>query len=213
MNIDSAVVFVIDDEVDVRDSLSRLLRSAGWKVSAHATADDFLMHLPLENAGCILLDVNMPHITGPQLHELLREKGVEVPIIYLTGRSSISISVHAMKQGASDFLEKPIDADILLPAIEAAVASYRAKCTKRAHVDEIKQRFLSLSMREREVLKHVIAGRMNKQIASDLGIAEKTVKVHRGRVMTKMGVRAVAKLVHLCDEIGVEQILPAERQR
>ncbi len=133
----------------------------------------------------------------------MRGRGVNLPVIYLTGQSTVSISVQAMKAGALDFLEKPVDAEALLPLIEKAVARDREIAEQRSRLAKIDQRLAKLSGREREVLNHVIAGRLNKQIARDLGIAEKTVKVHRGHVMTKMRVHSVADLVHLCDEVGL----------
>lgn len=203
-------VFVVDDEADVRDSLARLLRSAGLPVEAFGSAQD-LLDIDLEaRAGCLVLDVNMPGLTGPELHQQLKSRGIELPIIYLTGRSNIAIGVHAMKQGAHDFLEKPVDADELLGAIAEAMQRYREASGRRQAQGEILRRLNVLSAREREVMEHVVRGRLNKQIAADLGIAEKTVKVHRSRVMSKMGVRSVAELVHLCDEV---QVIPATPPR
>ena len=204
MSSKEATVFVIDDDPDVRDALQRLLRSAQWNVEAFASAQDFLDAPAIDGSGCILLDVNMPGMTGPELHDHLRTLGVGLPVIYLTGQCNVSISVKAMKNGAIDFLEKPIDADTLLPAIELAVAKHQESREKNDLLSDINQRLVSLSARERDVFNLVVLGRLNKQIAGDLGIAEKTVKVHRGRVMSKMKVRSVAQLVHLW-----EQVLPA----
>jgi FixJ family two-component response regulator len=198
-----ATVFVIDDDPDVRDALARLLRAIGWGVRVYPAANDFLAELPENIDGCILLDVNMPGMTGPELHDRMRATGITLPVIYLTGQSSLSIGVRAMKNGALDFLEKPVDQDVLLPTIEQAIAQHRQDCAMKSRLDEINLRLGSLSPREREVMDHVIAGRLNKQIAADLGIAEKTVKVHRGRAMSKMQVRSVAELVRLCDAVGV----------
>jgi FixJ family two-component response regulator len=205
MQDQQATVFVIDDDPEVRDALDRLLRSDGWNVQAFASAQDFLEAPAARGAGCILLDVDMPGMTGPQLHAHLQEIGVGLPVIYLTGRCSVSISVQAMKNGALDFLEKPIDADALLPAIALAVARHRQSREKDERLADIQQRLATLSARERDVFNLVVLGRLNKQIAGDLQIAEKTVKVHRGRVMSKMKVRSVAQLVHL-----YEQVLSAE---
>jgi len=144
----------------------------------------------------------MPGVTGPELHELLRRPGTSVPIIYLTGRSSISIGVQAMKQGAIDFLEKPVDESALLAAIEGALDEHRRMLRERSRNLELSARLARLSAREYEVMRHVVAGRLNKQIAGDLSIAEKTVKVHRGRVMAKMQAKSLAELVHLCDELA-----------
>jgi FixJ family two-component response regulator len=203
MDSTAATVFIIDDDPDVREGLSRLLRSAGWAVQSFAAAQEFLDQAPRDASGCILLDVTMPGMSGPQLHDRLASSGVTLPVIYLTGTSTVSISVEAMKRGAVDFLEKPIDADALLPVIERAVARHQSVSVERTRLDEINGRLADLSAREREVMRHVIRGRLNKQIAADLDIALKTVKVHRGRVMAKLKVRSVAELVRLCDTDGV----------
>jgi FixJ family two-component response regulator len=197
-----ATVFVVDDDPEVRAALQRLLRSAGWKTEAFGDPGDFLATALDKVVGCILLDVNMPGMTGPELHDCLRERGIDLPVIYLTGNCTVSISVRAMKNGAIDFLEKPIDADTLLPAIDLAVSRHRQAFEKRGRIEDLSQRLVKLSVREREVFDHVILGRLNKQIAADLGIAEKTVKVHRGRVMAKMQVRSVAQLVHLWEQLA-----------
>jgi len=197
-----ATVFVVDDDPTVRDGLQRLLRSAGLKVEAFGDAQEFLANTPAKGIGCILLDVNMPGMTGPELHDCLHEQGIDLPVIYLTGNCTVSISVRAMKNGAMDFLEKPVDADTLLPAIALAIGRHRRSFEKHQQLDELAGRLATLSAREREVFDHVVLGRLNKQIAADLGIAEKTVKVHRGRVMAKMKVRSVAQLVHLWEQLA-----------
>jgi FixJ family two-component response regulator len=196
-------VYVIDDDLGVRQALKRLLHSAGWQVDCFATAQDFLDAPPCETTGCILLDVSMPRMTGPELHDQLCQRRCNLPVIYLTANGTVSIGVNAMRRGAFDFLEKPIDADALLPIINAALARCKNVLAKTQHQDDILQRLAQLSPREREVMDHVIEGRLNKQIAASLNIGVKTVKVHRGRVMSKMQVRSVAQLVHLCDELAI----------
>ena len=196
-----ATVFVVDDDPDVRQALNRLLRSAGWQVETFADAQSFLGSGTGNRVGCILLDVNMPGMTGPELHAHLRAAGAGLPVIYLTGQCSVSIGVRAMKNGAVDFLEKPVDADALLPAIDLAVARLRQASDRDALLSDINSRLASLSARERDVFDLVVLGRLNKQIASELEISEKTVKVHRGRVMSKMKVRSVAQLVHLHEQV------------
>jgi FixJ family two-component response regulator len=196
-------VYVIDDDPGVRQALNRLLRSAGWNVACFAAAQDFLDAGPCDKTGCILLDVSMPRMSGPELHEQLRARHCSLPVIFLTGNGTVSIGVHAMRQGAFDFLEKPIDADALLPLIGAATARSERALAGQLHLQEISRRLAQLSPREREVMDHVIEGRLNKQIAASLNIGVKTVKVHRGRVMSKMQVRSVAQLVHQCDEIAI----------
>jgi FixJ family two-component response regulator len=199
-------VFVIDDEPEVREGLSRLLRSAGWQAVCFGSADEFLAYDASASVGCILLDVNMPGCTGPQLHDILRSRHLTLPVIFLTGKSTLSTGVRAMKNGAFDFLEKPADEAVLLPAVEAAVGRHLASCRQALALDDFDQRMARLSAREREVLEHVMRGRLNKQIAADLDIAEKTVKVHRGRAMAKMRVRSVAQLVHLYDQMHPERL-------
>ena len=201
-NTSDATVYVIDDEQDVRMALQRLLRSDGWAVEAYGEPEAFLAEAASKGVGCILLDVNMPGMTGPELHDRLRELQVDLPVIYLTGSCTVSTGVRAMKNGALDFLEKPVDADALLPAIALAVEQHRAARAQRRQHEDIARRLASLSSREREVFEYVVQGRLNKQIAADLGIAEKTVKVHRGRVMSKMRVRSVAQLVHLWEAVS-----------
>ena len=196
-------VYVIDDDADVRKGLTRLLRSAGWDVECFAAAQDFLDTSSYDGLGCILLDVSMPLMSGPELHDELRARGCSLPVIYLTGHGTVSIGVNAMRQGAFDFLEKPVDGDALLAVVDAAIARRVQACREESELNDIRSRLTQLSPREREVLDHVIEGRLNKQIAADLEIGVKTVKVHRGRVMSKMKVRSVAQLVHLCDALGI----------
>lgn len=208
MGASEATVFVVDDDGDVREGLSRLLRSAGWKVMEFGSAAAFLGADRGDGPGCLLLDVGMPEMTGPELHERLRELDAELPVIYLTGNGDVSTSVNAMKRGALDFLEKPVDGDLLLQVIGHAIERSRQICSRRGQLSVLGQRLAHLSAREREVMDQVIRGRLNKQIAGDLGIAEKTVKVHRGRVMEKMRVRSVAELVRLCEELAGDEAAP-----
>lgn len=204
MDSTDATVLVIDDDADVREALGRLLRSAGWKAEMFASAQDFLVQPPFDAPGCIVLDINMPGMTGPELHFWMREHDISMPVIYLSGYCDVVTSVQAMKRGARDVLQKPADAEVLLQAIADAVESHRLARYRSDAKHAIGDRLATLSPREREVMRHVTAGRLNKQIAHDLGIAEKTVKVHRGRVMAKMRVRSVAELVHMCDRFETE---------
>jgi FixJ family two-component response regulator len=202
------IVYVVDDDASVLKSLSRLLRSARLNPVAFASPKEFLDQHDPRQPGCLVLDVAMPGFDGLQLQQALITKGSEIPIIFLTGHGDIPMSVRAMKRGAVDFLTKPVNADDLLAAIRLAIETDRASRQARAQVDEIRRRLASLTMREREVLEHVIAGRLNKQIADALGVVVKTIKVHRGRVMEKMGVTSVAELVHLCEVAGVKPSTP-----
>lgn len=205
-----ATVFVVDDDAAVRRSLTRLLRSAGWNAEAFASADDFLERAPITGPGCVLLDVNMPGMTGLELQVRMSEAGIALPVVFLTGRGDIPMSVNAMKHGAVDFLVKPVEEEVLFQALEQAIRRQAAEAATRQGRDSIMARLARLSEREREVLEGVLQGRLNKQIAFDLGIAEKTVKAHRGRVMEKMEAHTIAELVHLCHTAGIEFPQPAD---
>ena len=202
MNESGPTVYVVDDDAAVRRSLLRLLCSAGWNVEAFASAGDLLQRAPIRGPGCVLLDVNMPGMNGLELQNRMDQAGIPLPVVFLTGKGDISMSVQAMKHGAVDFLVKPVEETVLFQALEEAIARQVAEAATRNNHDGIRSRLDRLSEREREVLEQVLQGRLNKQIAYDLGIAEKTVKAHRGRVMEKMEAHTVAELVHLCDTIG-----------
>lgn len=198
-----ATIFVVDDDISVRTGLSRLIRSAGWTVEPIASAQEFLERAPAVGLGCVVLDVHMPDMTGPELHDRMVEAGISFPVVFLTGKGDINTGVSAMKKGAVDYLLKPVDDEVLLQAIDQAVDRHVAESTRKDARESVLARFSHLSEREREVLYLVLKGRLNKQIGAELGIAEKTVKVHRGRVMEKMQVRSVAELVHLCEMAGI----------
>lgn len=199
------VVSVVDDDASVRRSLSRLIRAAGWDAETYSSATEFTERMPSSRAACVLLDIQMPGLTGPQLHEWMAGKGISLPIVFLTGHGDIPTSVQAMKRGAVDFLLKPVDDEVLLKAIHQAIDMHATEQSREKRQDEIRERHACLTAREREVMGQVIGGRLNKQIAADLGISVKTVKVHRARAMEKMGVRSVAALVHDCDTAGIPQ--------
>lgn len=205
MSAGEATVFVIDDERAVRHALSRLLRSAGHRVETFASAEEFLKREPYAGIGCLVLDVRMPGMTGPELFNRMSEKGLFMPVVFLTGHGDVPTSVRAMKQGAVDFLLKPTNDEALLEAIRQAVGRHTSEQAREQARQGIQARLRRLSLREREVMERVIRGRLNKQIAVELGISEKTVKVHRGRVMAKMEVGSVADLVRLCDESILSQ--------
>lgn len=197
------VVFVVDDEPSVRKSLGRLLRAAGYRVEIFASASEFLAHEREDAICCLVLDVQMPDVNGLELQQALAQSDRPVPIVFITGHGNIPTSVQAMKAGATDFLSKPFDAKDLLAAIDHALEKAGQESGALAAAREAKQRLATLTPREHEVLLHVLAGEMNKQIAAALGTSEKTVKVHRGRVMHKMRVQSVADLVRLCEKAGV----------
>jgi len=196
-------VYVVDDDEAMRLSLARLLRSADWNVETFASGSEFLERAPLNGRGCVLLDVKMPGMNGLELHEFMSGAGISLPVIFLSGNSDIPISVRAMKLGAVDFLMKPVEEEVLFQVLAQAIGRYDAELEARQHRDHILSRIASLSSREQEVLQNVLQGRLNKEIGFALDIAEKTVKVHRSRVMEKMGAASVAELVHMCDTAGI----------
>ncbi|MCC6713970.1 MAG: response regulator transcription factor [Gammaproteobacteria bacterium] len=209
MSNDSATVFVVDDDLSVRRGLHRLLRSAGFDVELYRSGGEFLARAPFGGTGCVILDVQMPGTTGPELHNQIAERGISLPVVFLTAHGDVSTGVAAIKKGAVDFLEKPVDEDVLLEVVHQAIARHAAMQTHEKDRRRIEDRLATLSARERDVMLEVIKGRLNKQIGAALGITEKTVKVHRARVMEKMGVGSVAELVHLCDIGGIAPGSPA----
>ena len=196
-------VFLVDDDIAVLKALSRLLRSAGFAVDTFTSAQAFLDADRAAAAGCVVLDVAMPGLDGLALQQALAACGSHLPIIFLTGNGDIDMGVQAMKVGAADFLTKPIDDARLIDAVANAIERNRLALRASAEVDEIRLRLATLTAREREVLALVVSGRMNKQVAAELGTAEKTIKAHRGRVMAKMQVRSLAELVRLADRAGI----------
>ena len=203
MTAAAPMVFVVDDDPSVRKSLTRLIRSAGHAVEAFASAREFLARERYPGPCCLVLDVRMPGLTGLDLQEALAGAGRRMSIVFVTGHGNISMSVKAMKGGAVDFLTKPVDDKDLLAAIERCVARDVQDLGAEARVTEIQERVKTLTRRETEVFALVVTGMLNKQIASELGIGEKTVKVHRARVMEKMRAGSVAELVRLADRVGV----------
>jgi FixJ family two-component response regulator len=195
-----AVVFVIDDAESVRKSLSFLLRSAGYEVETYASAGEFLGRANLDNIGCIILDVRMRGMSGIDLQEYLDGKDHYMPIIFITGHGDIPTSVKAIKKGAIDFLTKPFDDTELLSLIEKAITQYRRRKAEFDEIRDFRRRLKRLTPREHDVFHHVITGLLNKQIADELKIKEHTVKVHRGRVMEKLGVDSLASLVRLAEK-------------
>jgi FixJ family two-component response regulator len=199
----SPTVFVVDDYAPGRRSISRLLRAAGFVVATFASAQDFLAQYDPGVWGCLVLDLAMPAVSGLELQRILAEKGSLVPIIFLTAYGDIPKSVHAMKRGASDFLTKPVNDEDLLAAVRVAIEKGRALRQEQAELSEIRARLARLTPREREVLEYVVAGKLNKEIAGDLGTVEQTVKIHRAHLMQKMRVRSVAELVRLTERCGI----------
>jgi FixJ family two-component response regulator len=203
MKAPTPVIFVVDDDPSVRKSLTRVVTSAGYAVEAFASARDFLTREPFVGPCCVVLDVRMPGLTGLDLQEALAGTGHRMPIVFITGHGDISMSVKAMKGGAVDFLTKPFDVENLLDAIQRAVTKDVKDLGEERQTAEVLERVKQLTPRETEVFALVVTGMLNKQIAGELGIAEKTVKVHRARVMEKMQAGSLAELVRLADRAGV----------
>jgi FixJ family two-component response regulator len=202
----TGMVVVVDDDASVRKGLSRLLRSASYNVVVFESVDHFNKSKVVNEAMCIVLDLQMPRTSGLELQAELMAQDYHPPIIFLTGHGDVPSSVTAMKNGAVDFLEKPVDDTLLLAAINRAMKKDSVVRATQARRNGILGRVARLTNREQEVVTHVISGRLNKQIANNLGISEKTVKVHRGRAMGKMRVRSVAELTRLCGEIGLAPV-------
>jgi len=198
-------IFLVDDDSGVRTALSGLLRARRYEVKPYPSPRDFLADHDANVPGCALLDVSMPGLDGLALQEALTADGVHRPVIFITGVGDVPTSVRAMKAGAIDFLTKPVDESDLLAAIERAAKRDAEARQSHTEVESIQARVRTLTPRELEVLTHVVAGRLNKQTAGDLGIAEKTIKVHRARVMQKMGVRTLVDLVRLAEKAGISQ--------
>jgi len=196
-------VFVVDDYAPGRRSISRLLRAAGFAVTAFASAEEFLTQYDPQTSGCLVLDLAMPAVSGLELQGVLADRGSLLPIIFLTAYGDIPKSVQAMKRGASDFLTKPVNDEDLLAAVRVAIEKHRALRREQAELSEIRARLATLTPREREVLEYVVAGKLNKQIAGELGTVEQTVKIHRAHVMQKMRVQSVAELVRLTQRCGI----------
>jgi FixJ family two-component response regulator len=196
-------IFIVDDEASVRESLTRLLTSAGYAVEAFASAREFLAFDRPPGPGCLVLDVSMPGFSGLDLQKALAHAPHHLSIVFVTGHGDVRMGVRAMKNGAVDFLTKPVDDKDLLDAIGRAVAQDARDLGVEVRVSDITARVKLLSPREMEVFALVVTGMLNKQIADIMGIAEKTVKVHRARVMQKMGAGSVAELVRLADAVRV----------
>ena len=192
---DDPVVYVIDDDASVRKAVSRVLRSAGLAVEALASAEEFLERPVVDRPSCLVLDVRMPGSSGIDLQAALLEARRDIPIVFMTGHGDVSTGVRAMKGGAIDFLEKPFNASDLLACVQRGLARSQQGWRERAERAAVEQRFATLTLRERDVLRLVVTGMLNKQIAGELGIAEKTVKIHRSHMTHKMEAGSVAELV------------------
>ena len=199
----SGKVFLVDDEPELRQALTRLLKAEGLDVESFGSALEFLARVTEETAGCLLLDLAMPGLDGLEVQERVAATGAKLGIVFLTGHGDIPTSVRAVRAGALDFLTKPVRRDDLLRAVHAALAHASEQYAAAAANADLRGRYAQLTPREREVLTHVISGKLNKVIAADLGTTEQTIKVHRARVMEKLAVDSVAGLVRAAQQLGV----------
>jgi len=195
-------VFVVDDDISVRESLEGLLRSAGWRVETFVSAADFLAYPRTNVPCCLVLDVSLPDLNGLELQQRLDDRR-ELPIVFITGHGDIPMSVRAMKAGAIEFLTKPFKAGALLDAVRGAIERSTAALRRETELKTLRESYAALSRREREVLELVVSGKLNKQVGGELGISEITVKAHRGQVMRKMKAESLADLVTMAQRLGV----------
>jgi FixJ family two-component response regulator len=200
---DAPMVYIVDDDPGVLRAFARMLQVDGWAVATFDSAAAFLAYERRAPAACLVLDVSMPQIDGPALQARLAELDRDLPIVFVTGRGDIPTSVRAMKSGAVDFLTKPVDTKALVAAVREALAKNSRVRRAKADTANLQARHARLTPREREVLAALVAGRLNKQIAADLGIVEQTVKFHRARIMERMEARTVAELMHIAAQLGI----------
>jgi FixJ family two-component response regulator len=195
------VVYVVDDDVSVREALESLIRHSGWQPEIFASADEFLSRPRALTPSCLILDVALPGLNGLELQTRIAAELRAMPVIFITGYGDVPTSVRAMKAGAAEFLTKPFAEDVLLDAVERAIEQSEAALDQHAQTQSLRERYATLTRREREVMSLVVSGRLNKQVGDELGISEITVKAHRGKMMRKMKARTVADLVRMATEL------------
>jgi FixJ family two-component response regulator len=191
------IVYIVDDDVSVRESVESLIRFSGWRAEAYASAEEFLSRPPTAGPNCLVLDVSLPDLSGLDLQKRVAADGAGTPIIFITGYGDVPMTVQAMKAGAVEFLTKPFGDDVLLRAIQHAIERSETALRREAETGALRDRYASLSCREREVMALVVRGLLNKQVGGELGISEITVKAHRGKVMRKMKAGSLADLVNM----------------
>ena len=200
------IIHVVDDDASFRTAVTRLLRAAKYQVRGYASASEFVDSDPWAAPGCIILDLRMPGASGFELQQSLETMDEPLPIVFLTGQGDITASVRAMKAGAVDFLTKPVQREALLRAVQSALERDATERHSRAIVRELRRRYTTLTAREREVLVHVVSGKLNKQTAFALGTSERTIKAHRASIVGKLGVQSVAELVRFAQDLGIQAI-------
>ena len=203
MTEDKPLIYVVDDNPSMRKALERLLRSAGHDAQTFSSALEFLDFNHPDAPGCLILDIKMPKLSGLELQERLAAKGISFPIVFITGHGTVPASIRAFKAGAMDFLQKPFKDSELLDAVSRGIEKHRRLKQEQNEIKELRARMEALTPRECEVLRLVVSGMLNKQVAFDLGTAEKTIKVHRARVMEKMGAQSFADLVRFAEKLGI----------
>jgi FixJ family two-component response regulator len=203
------VVFIVDSDVSVRESLELLIRSAGWQPQTFPSAQEFLAHPRAVVPNCLILDVNLAGLSGLELQKRVCAERNDMPVIFVTGHGDVQMGVGAMKAGAVDFLIRPVDDDVLLTAIGQALERSRTVLARDTHLRMLRDRYQALSRREQEVMALVVSGLLNKQVGFELGISEITVKAHRGQAMRKMQARSLPELVNMAARLGITQQIPA----
>ena len=204
MAVVTPIVFVVDDDISVRESLELLISDAGWRPELFTSAQEFLDRPRPLCPSCLVLDVSLPHLNGLELQKRIGDDRTEMPIIFITGHGDIPMTVQAMKGGAIEFLTKPLTPEVLLEAIQSALARSRAALDEQTSLQALRDRHQSLSRRQQEVMALVVRGQLNKQIGGELGISEITVKAHRGRVMRTMRARSLPELVNMASRLGLQ---------